>query len=89
MRGEAFAKGITLAPLVPHEGVEGIGEKAGFSTKEEAVLICPECGCPTASHLKDIFYPKGAVTQLLECPECNKIVLQGRLPGENPENPKP
>ncbi|HEY9765746.1 MAG TPA: hypothetical protein V6C82_05250 [Chroococcales cyanobacterium] len=51
-------------------------------------MICPECGCPAASHLKDIHYPKGAVTQLLECPECNKIVLQGRLPGEIPENPQ-
>ncbi|MGE5708431.1 MAG: hypothetical protein ACM3YO_08865 [Bacteroidota bacterium] len=46
-------------------------------------MICPECGCPDATLIKDIRYPKGSITQLLECPNCKKIVLQPVLT-ENP-----
>lgn len=45
--------------------------------------ICPECGCLEARALKDIVYPKGAVTTLLNCPQCERIVLAERLPVAN------
>lgn len=46
-------------------------------------MICPECGCLEAVWVKDILYPKGTVTQLLDCPTCNRIVLVERLPQAN------
>lgn len=47
------------------------------------MTICPECGSFEAQLIKDIVYPKGSVTSLLNCPQCERIVLLERLPQAN------
>ncbi|MBO9541048.1 hypothetical protein J7643_10710 [bacterium] len=42
--------------------------------------ICPECGCLEAAWIKDIRYPSGSVTSLLECPQCERMVLVQQVP---------
>lgn len=45
--------------------------------------ICPECGCLEAQWIQDITYPKGTVTSLLSCPQCNRVILAEQLPTAN------
>lgn len=51
-----------------------------FPALEVRLNICPECGCLEAAWIKDIRYPSGSVTSLLECPQCERMVLVQQVP---------
>lgn len=42
------------------------------------LVHCTECGSPEAIFIKEIRYPKGTTTQLLDCPLCKRIVIQAQ-----------
>lgn len=38
-------------------------------------MTCPECGRDDAVVTRTIHYPRGAITHILDCPHCVRLVL--------------